>query len=275
MLNREERSLIYQHSYLPEHIPNYLEAVSGAEPHLHDDYLCLSKKKHLIFVGYPLVDKPGNTPRAYETACKRFRPASVAIIAPDIWLPAQTYDESQPRDNYYRLDLPLGALDPGVAYMVRRAGRELRVTQGTFGIEHQRLVKEFLSGHELSREQRFIFKRIPHYVKRSETARLLEARKGDALVAFSIVDMGSVSYGFYLFNFRSIDEYVPGGSDLLFYKMVRMAQTEGKVALNLGLGIHTGIRRFKEKWGGIPFLPYHSALVRRAPVELDILMDKL
>lgn len=275
MLNREERSLIYQHSYLPEHIPNYLEAVSGAEPHLHGDYLCLSKKKHLIFVGYPLVDKPGNTPRAYETACKRFRPATVAIIAPDIWLPAQTYDESQPRDNYYRLDLPLGALDPGVAYMVRRAGRELRVKQGTFAREHRNLLGHFLSRHELSQEQRSIFRRIPDYLKHSKTARLIEARKGDILVAFTIVEIGSANCGFYLFNFRSVQLKIPGASDLLFYEMVSLAQSEGKTALNLGLGINTGIRRFKEKWGGIPFLPYSSALVRRAPVELDTLMDKL
>ena len=274
MLNREEHSLVYQHAYLPEHIPSYVEAVSGAEPHLHGDYLCLSRRNHLIFIGYPLGFKAGDTQRAYKSACKRFRPATVAIIAPEIWLPAQTY-EGRPRDSYYRLDLPLGPLDPGVAYMVRRAGRELQVTQGKYGKEHQRLIKHFLSKHELTREQSSIFKRIPHYSKRSMTMRLLEARKKDVLVAFTIVDMGSANYAFYLFNFRSMEENVPGASDLLFYEMVSLARSEGKVAINLGLGIHPGILRFKEKWGGIPFLPYASVLVHRQPFDMGSLIEKL
>jgi hypothetical protein len=274
MLNKEERALVYQHAYLPEHLPNYVEAASGAEPHLHGDYLCFSQRTHLIFIGYPLGIKAGDTQRAYKSACKRFRPATVAIIAPEIWLPAQTY-EGRPRDSYYRLGLPLGPIDPEVAYMVRRAGRELQVTQGRFGKEHQRLVKDFLSRHDLTREQRYIFKRILHYSKRSMTMRLLEARKEDVLVAFTIVDMGSANYAFYLFNFRSVEENIPGASDLLFHEMVSLSQSEGKVAINLGLGIHPGIRRFKVKWGGIPFLAYASALVHRKPFEMGTLMDKL
>jgi hypothetical protein len=274
MLNREERSLVYQYAYLPEHLLNYVEAASGAEPHLHGDYLCFSQRTHLIFIGYPLGIKAGDTQRAYKSACKRFRPATVAIIAPEIWLPAQTY-EGRPTDNYYRLDLPLGPLDPEVAYMVRRAGRELQVTQGRFGKEHQRLVKDFLSRHDLTKDHKLIFERIPHYLKRSRAARLLEARKGDVLVAFTIVDMGSANYAFYLFNFRSVEENVPGASDLLFHEMVSLAQSERKEVINLGLGIHPGIRRFKVKWGGIPFLPYASALVQREPLELGTLVHKL
>jgi len=274
MLSSEELHLVYELAYIPEHLPSYVEAVSGAEPHLHGDYLCFSQRKHLIFIGYPLRNKTGDIPRAYKSACKRFRPATVAIIAPEIWLPAQTY-EGQPVDSYYRLGLSLGPIDPEVAYMVRRAGRELQVKEGRFGKEHQRLVKDFLAGHELTREQKEIFKGIPQYLKRSVTARLLEARKGDHLVAFSIVDMGAANYGFYLFNFRSVEENVPGASDLLFHEMVSLAQAERKGALNLGLGIHPGVRRFKEKWGGVPFLTHASAFVRRQPLEMGRLVDKL
>lgn len=274
MLNREERNLVYQHAYLPEHLPDYVKAVSGSEAHIHGDYLCFSRKDHLTFIGYPLRNKSGDTHRVYESACKRFRPNTVAIIAPEIWLPAQTY-EGQPVDSYYRLDLPLESIDPEVAYMVRRAGRELRITPGTFGKEHKKLINDFLSGHELTRKQKEIFKGIQRYLKRSMTAHLLEATRGDHLVAFSIVDMGSVNYAFYLFNFRSMKENVPGASDLLFHEMVRLAQTEGKSAINLGLGIHPGIRRFKEKWGGIAFLPYESALVSRKPLEMGSLINKL
>ncbi len=274
MLSKEERSEVYKHAYLPEHLPNYVEAISGAEPYLHGDFLCFSRKTHLIFIGFPLRDESGDIPNAYESACERFRPETVAILAPEIWLPAQSY-KRRSSDSYYRLDLPLGPLDPEVAYMIRRAGREIEVTSGTFRNEHKRLIKDFLSRRELNREHRDIFQGIPRYLKHSGTARLLEARRGDHLAAFSIVDLGATGYGFYLFNFRSVKENVPGASDLLLHEMVRLAQAEGKKAMNLGLGIHPGVRRFKEKWGAVPFLPHASALVRRKPMEMGTLINKL
>lgn len=274
MLNREERNLVYKYAYLPEHVPNYVEAVSGSEPYLHENHLCFFRKKHLTFIGYPLGTKDIDTPKAYESACRRFLPATVAIIAPEIWFPDQTYKD-QGKDTYYRLDLPSGPLNPEVAYMVRRAGRELVVTRGIFGREHERLVNDFISGHPLSREQKHIFKRIPHYLKRSVTAHLLEARKGHFLVAFNVVETGSAKYAFYAFNFRSFQEHVPGASDLLFQEMIRLAQSEGKKAINLGLSINPGIRRFKEKWRGVPFVPYASALIHKSFAGLGTLADKL
>jgi hypothetical protein len=57
--------------------------------------------------------------------------------------------------------------------------------------------------------------------------------------------------------------------------MVNLAQSEGKAALNLGLGIHPGIRHFKEKWGGIPFLPYSYAVINRKPIDLGTLGEKI
>ena len=274
MLDKEERRLVYEHAYLPEHLTDYVEAVSGAEAHLLDDYLCFKQRNHLIFIGYPLKNKKRNTQKAYDAACERFRPTTVAIIAPEIWLPPQTY-EAQPEDSYYRLKLPLASVDPEVSYMVRRAGRELRVERGVFGKEQKRLVKGFISGHALSQEQKEVYKGIPPYIKRSRSALLLEARRGDDLVAFNIVDMGSADYAFYLFNIRSMKANVPGASDLLFHEMVGKAQAEGKQTLNLGLGIHPGVRRFKEKWGAKPFLTHASALVTRKPLEMGRLADKL
>jgi hypothetical protein len=100
-------------------------------------------------------------------------------------------------------------------------------------------------------------------LKRSQTARVLEARKGARLAAFNIVDFGSTDFAFYMFNFRSTKVVVPGASDLLFYQMLQLAQSEAKQAVNLGLGLHPGVRRFKEKWGGRPFLRHCSALVYR------------
>jgi hypothetical protein len=197
----------------------------------------------------------------------------VAIVAPQIWLPANAY-EPGPTDRYYRLDLPIGSSKPGVTYMVRRAARQVRVTDGKFDREHRKLVERFLAAHEFSAEQTHIYKRLKQYYQKSKSACLLEARFSNALIAFTIVDVGAADYAFYMFSIRS-PASVPGTSDLLFRKMVDLAQAEGKKAINLGLGIHSGIRGFKEKWGGVPFLSHCSALVHKGPPDLGNLAAKL
>ena len=274
MLSAKERLFVYENAYIPEPLQDYVEAVSGAEPYLQNHHLCFHRQGHLLFIGYPLTNQTADTPAAFDSACQRFNPTTVAVIAPEIWLPPHTL-EGHAEDCYYRSDLPLNSVDPKVGYMVRRAERELRVTEGKFGRTHRNLIKAFLSEHALSPEQRDVYLAIPRYLKRSGTARLIEARKGDRLIAFNIVEMGATRYAFYLFNFRSKKEHVPGASDLLFRDMLRLAQREGKKAINLGLGINAGIRRFKEKWGGSPFLRYTSALIRRDAFDVGILADKL
>ena len=144
--------------------------------------------------------------------------------------------------------------------MLRRAQRELQVTHGSFGKKHKKIIKAFMAGHRFDRRQKYIFNHISQYLKASKSAVLFEARKKKELVAFTIVDLGAADYAFYLFSFRSRKLNIPGASDLLFHEMVNLAHTEGKKAVNLGLGINAGIRRFKEKWGGRPFLDYSSVV---------------
>ena len=252
MLNKEEHELIYRQAYLPEQLPDYVVAVSGAEPFLYRNYLYFIGKKHLIFIGYPLQTDSDPAAQVYDSVCEDFQPFTVAVIAPEIWLSPDQYEE-QATDSYYRLDLPLAQVDPAVAYMVRRAQRELRISRGHFGKEHKRIIKRFLSSRQLTREQKNLFKQIPRYLKTCASAILFEAKKADDLVAFSILDIGSADYAFYLFNFRSSKINVPGASDLILSEMVNLAYAEGKKAINLGLGINKGILRFKEKWGGCVF----------------------
>jgi len=274
MLNPEELQRVYQQGYLPEHLPDYVEAISGAESHLIENHLCYVRKNHLLFVGYPFGGDHGHNRLAYQAACNRFQPSTAAIIAPEIWELTDPFEE-QPVDVYYRLNLPAGPPASGVTYMVRRAQKELGVYNGQFGKEHKKLIKDFIGGHTLSSAQKYVFKNIQRYVARSANGRLLEARKKGRLAAFTIVDLGSANSAYYLFNFRSARVPVPGASDLLFSEMVNLAQTEGKKTINLGLGINPGIRRFKDKWGGMPFLPYASALVHRDSMDFGTLAHKL
>lgn len=274
MLSSEERHRIYRQAYLPEQLPDYVEAISGARAHLIGNYLCFTRKDHLIFIGYPLGVASDDTAAAYLAACRQFDPATVALVAPDIWLPAEGL-EMQPGDSYYRFRLPVEKITPKVANMVRRAERELAVGPGSFKKEHKKMVRAFRKAHELTAEQTFIYNHIDHYLKHSSSARILEARRQGVLVAFTVADMGSADYAFYLFNFRSQKEMTPGASDLLFKKMLDLSLCEGKKWVNLGLGIHAGIRRFKEKWGGAPFLPYHSAWIDRKKTDWGELTQKL
>jgi hypothetical protein len=274
MLNGKEIKWIHRHAYLPEHLPDYVGAVSGAEPFLHRHYLYFLSKKHLIFNGYPLQPEADPPDRIYDSICERCQPATVAVITAAIWLPAEQC-EQQTTDSYYRLDLPITPIDAAVAYMLRRALRELQVTRGSFGKEHKKIIKAFLANHTFTRQQKYLFKHIPHYLKASKSTVLLEARREGKLAAFNIVDLGAADYAFYLFSFRSTKINVPGASDLLFYEMVNLAQAEGKKAINLGLGVNAGIRRFKEKWGGVPFLSYASAMIRRGSLDIGRLAKKL
>jgi hypothetical protein len=275
MLSSNEHNRIYQQAYVPEHLPDYVSAISGSEPYLFQDYLCYFRSNHLLFIGYPLADNPAEISRVYQAACERLNPRTIMLVADDLsWLPEGS--QTHGADRYYRLDLPLKTPSPDVAYMVRRAEKELRIAAGQFGREHKKIIKDFIGRQNLSDEQIHIFKHVQPYLKRSETAHLLEARQADRLVAFSIVDMGSARYAFYQFNFRSAKITVPGASDLLFNAMTQLAQSEGKEAINLGLGIHSGIRRFKEKWGGESFLKHHSAFIQwRQALDISKLSKKL
>jgi hypothetical protein len=262
MLKRNEHDQIFQRAYVPEHLIEYVTAVSGGKPHLFQDYLCYLYRNHLTFIGYPLADNAAEISQVYAAACKRFNPHTITLVAADLsGLPQG--DEALPTDQYYRLNLPLKSLNPDVTYMVRRAERELRIEVGRFGREHKKMIKDFIGRRALSAAQVHIFEQVPKYMKRAKSAYLLEARKSGRLVAFSIVDLGSAGYAFYQFNFRSAKIAVPGASDILFSEMVRLAQSEGKQAINLGLGVHAGIRRFKEKWGGKAFLEHRSVLIQR------------
>ncbi len=274
MLTTDEERFIYEHGYLPEHLPSYVTAVSGEESFLHESHLCFVRKKHMTFVGYPLGPDVPDTAAAYDSACKRFKPDTVGLMAPEIWL-AEFREEDRGRDQYFRLELPLGDVGSDTAYMLRRAQRELTVCQGGFSREHRKLVKSFLANRKLPQPGQTIYKRIPDYLKRSDSALVLDARKGKELVAFTLVDLGTKDYGLYMFNVRSVKTHVPGASDLLFFEMARLAYEAGKRFLNLGLGINPGIRRFKAKWGAVPFVSHESVFVQRKMFDLQKLMSKL
>jgi hypothetical protein len=279
MIAPAEREYVEENAYLPEHILQYVSAISKTEPFLFNDYIIHAKREHFIFVGYPFKESFNEKQmrKTLEDAVKRFKPESVALIAPAI--PSGFHGcEEHASDHYYRLDLSALSVSQKLRNMLSRASRELSAKKSRdFGKEHQRLIEDFLKSHPVDEATRFIFERIGEYLSSSTTAWIFNARdKEGNLVAFDVAEFNPKDYAIYMFNFTSGALYVPGASDLLLSEVVEQAKKERKKYVNLGLGINPGVTFFKKKWGGVAFLPYASCLFRPSKKEsLDSLLQKL
>jgi hypothetical protein len=215
--------------------------------------------------------------KALDETVRRFNPSGVALTAPSI--PTSIHPQTPPSsDQYYRVDLAALFVSQKVRNMINRAKRQLKVEKRkTLDEGHHQLIREFLTVHPVVQQTRFIFERIPDYVSSSATAWIYDARDEEGeLVAFDVAEMGPKHYAFYMFNFTSQNRDVPGASDLLLWEILLHAKREDKHYLNLGLGINPGVTFFKEKWGGVPFLPYSSCSYEPPNVErLETLLQKL
>jgi hypothetical protein len=279
MITAAQQDYIEDHAYVPEHIPQYVTAISKTEPFSIGDFLAYAKKNHLIFVGYPLKEnfEEKRMRSALEEAVKRFKPESVSLTAPAI--PSFLDDcIHSPSDHYYRLDLSSISISQKLRNMLKRADRELSVEKNkNFDEEHRKMVEEFLKTHPVDEATRFIFQRIDKYLSSSKNAWIFDAKTSRReLVAFDIAEFKPREYAIYMFNFRSDALYVPGASDLLLSEVIQQAKTEGKKYFNLGLGINPGVTFFKKKWGGEIFLPYAFCLYHPSRKEnLETLLQKL
>lgn len=267
MIDREEAERIYLHAYVPEHLVDYVTSVSGAEPHLFDQFLCYTRGEVLIFIGYPLgeIFDEKRMESCLDLAIKSLKPGIVSLVSPASNTIRQRIIR-EGSDSYYRLELDAFTAPPDVRNMVRRGARELFVEMvKSCGEDHASLIEEFLSSHKVSEETRHIVGKIPEYLASSNTATLLNARnKEGALVAIDVADYGSKDYAFYMFNFTSRKNYTPGASDLLFSEVIAQARKQGKRFINMGLAVHEGIAFFKKKWGGLPFLNHEFILYKTA-----------
>jgi len=280
MITSDQQDELVNKAYVPEHLTEYVAAISKAEPFLRDGFLSYFNQGRLIFIGYPL-DGPVDERRigdAIANARQEFSPSLLSITSPI--LPASILQESRSvsgLDHYYRLDLSVLQINKKLRSLLKRAGRDLEVCQArSMNREHQGLIDEFLRKTDLEKEARTIFKRLPDYA-RTRSACILEARRRDgSLAALDIADLSASDYGFYLFNFCSRRYYVPGAADLLLSAISERMRQEGKRYLNLGLGINPGIRFFKTKWGAQEFLPHRSCVIEEAGEDiLGSLLDKM
>ena len=86
MLTKDLAERIEREAYLPEHLPDYVCAVSDTEPFCFEDYLAYAGRGVLIFIGYPLGTPfdPNALDRILAGAVRKCKPRLVSLIAPSI-----------------------------------------------------------------------------------------------------------------------------------------------------------------------------------------------
>ncbi len=267
MISADEERYILANAYVPEHTVGMMALISGGEPFLIDDYLCFAQNNWVILVGYPITAPFATTELegVIGRATKTFRPEYLWFIAPEVPPGLVHVCRERESDAYYTLELQRFELKAPLRRIVNRALRDLRVERDMgMGKSHQDVIAEFLEREKPGPRIERLFLSMAGYTARSTTATLLTARDREGDVsAFYVVELGARTFVTYVVGCHSRKHYVSGASDLVFLDMVRLAGERGKDYIHLGLGVNEGIRRFKEKWGGTPFLPYEFCGCRR------------
>jgi len=260
VITSEEEAYVLERAYVPEHIINLMAPISKGEPFFKEEYLGFVKDNWLIFVGYPLDGNVSQvrSERVLKQAVETFRPGVLWFIGPEILPSLLDSCKERETDRYYTLDIEQTKLKPSLQRVADKASKELTVERSrSFSKEHEALIAELLKREKLPPRVRELYRAMPDYVVRSSSACTLNARdQNGKLCAFFVVELGAKNFSTYVLGCHSNKHYVPHASDLLFLEMIKLTHEHGKHTIHLGLGVNEGIRRFKEKWGGIPFLNY-------------------
>ncbi|GLI53195.1 hypothetical protein TISLANDTSLP1_08880 [Thermodesulfovibrio yellowstonii] len=258
-----DEKYILSAAYVPEHIPKLMSFLSGGEPALlNKNYLYFKGENWLIFIGYPLdrnfdINEFGNS---IQQVLKKFKPETLWLLTDEIPDFLQEKFKKLEDDYYYKLDIKNLVINKKLIKVVEKASDKLKVVvEKIYTEQHKDLTNEFLKTREVSKNVRQLYIKLPEYLKKSETTFLLSTyTKEGRLTAYYIIEMEAEQFSAYLIGCNSKINYVSYSSDLLMYELIKISQKEGKKYINLGIGVNEGIRRFKEKWGGIPFLKYRT-----------------
>ncbi len=260
MITPDQERYILDQAYVPEHIVGLMAGISQGEPFLLDDYLGLKGERWIILIGYPLAGDFDEEEfgRVVTDTMTSFQPVHLWCIAPAIPPAVMPLCQERESDDYYTLALQPFELPASLRRIVHRASRELTVGRGRAMTEaHGELIAEFLAREKPGPRIERLFRSMPEYVSRAETAVVLTAwDRGGEVSAFYVVELAAKHFATYVVGCHSKRQYVVGASDALFLDMVALAGKHGKRYIHLGLGVNEGIRRFKEKWGGVPRLRY-------------------
>lgn len=254
---------------IPEQVPAYVEAISCSKALVCSSCIAYENASGLTLIGYPLHDPldAKAVDEAVDAAChlpmltKGGRLTVLSAARPRL----ASKDATCAEDNWWGLSLPPAPAPlrtrQKLRHALRRAEQTLSVEQtgGSFDDVHQKLVEEQIRSRPLSPGTRLLYGRLPQYLAASPHAVLFSAynRENGKLAACAIGEYASLNTAFYQFAFRAPTAPF-GAADLLLSFLLREAQARGHARCNLGLGISSGIRFFKEKWQAKIFLPYQE-----------------
>jgi len=276
MLTPEQETYILTHAYVPEHIVALMTSLSGGEPFLIDDYFCCCKDDWVIFIGYPLQREFDfdEFEAILEKVKKKFRAGRISLIAPELSQRLDARCREKDSDTYYTLDTRLPVMRSAVKRNLKKAGRLLTVERAVhMGDAHHELMQEFIERVSPPLRVKELFFKMPQYVASARHAFVLNAWDSKrALAAFYVVDFAARDFANYIVGCYSKKNYVLGASDLLLSELIKMSSEHGKGYIHLGLGVSSGIRRFKEKWGARPTRRYEMCeLVFKKPLILEVI----
>jgi len=275
MLTPEQETYILTHAYVPEHIVALMTGLSGGEPFLIDDYFCCCKDDWVIFIGYPLQHEFDfdEFEAVLEKVKKKFRAGRISLIAPELSQRLDARCREKDSDTYYTLDNRLPVMRSAVKRNLKKARRLLTVERAVhMGDAHYQLMQEFIERVSPPLRVKELFSKMPQYVASARHAFVLNAWGSKKnLAAFYVVDLAAKDFANYIIGCYSKNNYVIGASDLLLSELVKMSSEHGKAYIHLGLGVNSGIRRFKEKWGAVPTLRYAMCeLVQKKSLILEV-----
>ena len=275
MLTSEQETYILTHAYVPEHIVALMTSLSGGEPFLIDDYFCCCKDDWVIFIGYPLQHEFvfDQFQVVLEKVKKKFKSERISLIAPELPRRLGARCREKDSDTYYTLNTRHPVLGSMVKRNLKKAGRLLTVERAVhMGDAHHQLMQEFIERVSPPWRVKELFFKMPQYVASARHAFVLNAWDSkQTLAAFYVVDFAARGFANYIVGCYSKLNYVLGASDLLLFELIKMSAEYDKGYIHLGLGVNSGIRRFKEKWGARPTLSYEMCeLVQKKPLILEV-----
>ncbi len=254
-------------AFTPDQMLPYVQAVSAVHSHVFHDVLVHTQGAHAIVVGYTL-HKPWwqqkNISQHLESTlhklCAQQDLEHITVLATHRPVMAPPHALCH-EDTYYFLPLPLNTQAAANALqMSRRALPHIHIVQShgeqAWTGAHQELMLSYLQKPHISKEMGLIFQRLGNYCRAVPELRLFSAydKSNQKLLGMALGDFSSLQTAFYMFAFRHANA-IPGVSEALLLALVHEAEQRGYASCNLGLGIHDGIRFFKEKWGAQAALP--------------------
>ena len=260
MITPEQQEWINAHAYVPEHCVRLMTGVSGGEPFLIEDYFCCLTGDVLIVVGYPLGREfePQDLEMALNRMKMRFRPKRISLAAPEVPSSLTNSCSERETDQYYTLDLNSLTIPAALRRTIAKAARNLRIEHGNaLSGAHEELAREFVGlVNPPSRVKALLFKMWDYVGATDDSVVLSTWDRDEKLAAFYVLDFSTTLFSTYVIGCHSKRNYVSGASDVLASEMIRLSLQRDKQYIHLGLGVNPGIRRFKEKWGGVPSMRY-------------------